>query len=56
MTLDRVEGSPFIYKLGEPFILLSVQKLKDGKAKAYQMRQLIDIVEENDLDKVDKKE
>jgi hypothetical protein len=56
MTLDRVEGSPFIYKLGEPFILLSVQKLKDGKAKAYQVRQLIDFIEEYDLDKLDKRE
>jgi hypothetical protein len=53
MTLDRVDGSHFIYKLGGPFILLSVQKMQDGKAKASQVRQLMDFIEENDLDTLD---
>lgn len=56
MMLDRVEGSHFIYKLGEPFFLQSIQKMKDGTAKAYQVRQLIDFIEEHDLDILDKKE
>jgi hypothetical protein len=56
MTLDRVEGSHHIFKMREPFFLFSVQKMKDGQAKAYQLRQLIDFIEENDLDKLDKRE
>jgi hypothetical protein len=53
MMLDRMEGSHYIFKMRTPFFLFSVQKIKDGKAKAYQVRQLIDFIEENDLDKVD---
>jgi hypothetical protein len=30
--------------------------MKDGTAKAYQVRQLIDFIEENELDKPDKEE
>lgn len=50
MVEDRTAGSHFIYKLEDPFFLLSIQKLKDGKAKAFQVKQLIDFIEENDLD------
>jgi hypothetical protein len=53
MILDRKESSHFIYKLGEPFFLLSIQKTKDGKAKAYQVRQLMNFIEENNLDQKD---
>jgi translation elongation factor P/translation initiation factor 5A len=53
MILDRKKGSHFIYKLGEPFFILSIQKTKDGKAKAYQVRQLLNFIEENDLDQKD---
>jgi hypothetical protein len=49
MRLDRVKGSHFIYRNGEPFFLLSVQKTADGKAKAYQVRELLDIIEDNGL-------
>jgi len=56
MTLDRVEGSHHIFKMRSPFFLLSVQKMKEGIAKAYQVRQLIDFIEEHDLDKLDKRE
>jgi hypothetical protein len=56
MMLDRVEGSHHIFKMRAPFFLLSVQKMKDGKAKAYQVRQLIDFIGEYDLDKQDKRE
>jgi hypothetical protein len=56
MILDRKGGSHFIYKLEHPFSLLSIQTMKDGKAKACQVRQLIDFIEENDLDNPDKKE
>jgi len=55
MLEDRKAGSHFIYKLDYPFYLLSIQKTKDGKAKTYQVRQLIDFIEENDLDKPGRK-
>jgi len=55
MLEDRKAGSHFIYKLDYPFYLLSIQKTKDGKAKASQVRQLIDFIEENDLDKPGRK-
>ena len=50
MRRDRVKGSHFIYKMDEPFFLLSIQRMKDGKAKAYQVRLLFDFIEENNLD------
>jgi len=53
MRRDRVKGSHFIYKMDEPFFLLSIQRMKDGKAKAYQVRQLVDFIEENNLDRKD---
>jgi len=30
--------------------LISIQKMKDGKAKPYQVRQLLDFIEDNNLD------
>jgi hypothetical protein len=54
MVEERRAGSHFIYKLACPFFLLSIQKMKDGKAKAYQVRQLVDFIEENDLDRSDR--
>lgn len=56
MIKDRTGGSHFIYKLEDPFYLLSIQKTKDGKAKAYQVRQILDFIEENDLGNPDRKE
>jgi hypothetical protein len=50
MIEDRTESSHFIYKLEWPFFLLSIQKMNDGKAKAYQVRQLIDFIEEHGMD------
>ncbi|MGB7294432.1 MAG: hypothetical protein WBC70_02500 [Candidatus Aminicenantales bacterium] len=49
MTLERTCGSHFIYRSNDPFYILSIQKMKDGKAKPYQVRQLVDFIEENDL-------
>jgi hypothetical protein len=49
MECDRTKGSHFIYKLDNPFFLISVQKMKDGKAKPYQVRQLLNFIEDNDL-------
>jgi len=56
MTLDRTHGSHFIYKLARPFFLLSIQKTKDGAAKAYQVRQLTGFIEENELDRPRRKD
>jgi len=50
MKCDRTKGSHFIYLLEVPFFLISVQKMKDGKAKSYQVRQLINFIEDNALD------
>jgi len=50
MKCDRIAGSHFIFIKEDPFFLLSIQKMKDGKAKPYQVRQLIDFIEDNNLD------
>jgi hypothetical protein len=49
MTYERVKGSHYIYRMDNPFLLLSVQKMKDGKAKPYQVRQLLEFIEEHNL-------
>jgi len=36
--------------MDDPFFLISIQKMKDGMAKSYQVRQLLDFIEENNLD------
>jgi hypothetical protein len=56
MKKDRTVGSHVIYKLERPFCLLSVQTTRDGKAKAYQVRQLLGLIEENALDVTSGKE
>jgi hypothetical protein len=50
MRCDRIAGSHFIFKMESPFFLLSIQKMRDGKAKPYQVRQLSDFIEDNRLD------
>jgi len=49
MIFDRTKGSHFIYLLDDPFFLISIQRMKDGKAKPYQVRQLLDFIENNNL-------
>jgi hypothetical protein len=49
MTCDRTKGSHSIYLLDNPFFLISIQRMKDGKAKPYQVRQLLDFIEDNNL-------
>jgi len=49
MTWDRTKGSHFIYKLAGPFFLISIQKMKDGRAKPYQVRQILNFIEDNNL-------
>lgn len=50
MVLDRVHGSHFIYKHYNPPFTISIQETKDGKAKPYQVRQLLAFVDRYDLD------
>jgi len=50
MKLDRTKGSHRIFRLDRPFALLSIQKMKDGKAKPYQVRQVLSIIKDNGLD------
>ena len=41
----RIRGSHHFYKTpwkGEPYV--NIQKMKDGKAKAYQVRQVLDAI------------
>jgi hypothetical protein len=45
-----VKGSHFIYRRDDPFFLISIQKMKDGMAKPYQVRQLLHFIEDNNLD------
>ncbi|HEX9903050.1 MAG TPA: type II toxin-antitoxin system HicA family toxin [Acidobacteriota bacterium] len=49
VKLERIRGSHHIYRSGCPFFLISLQKMKDGKAKPYQVRQLGNFIEENNL-------
>lgn len=46
----RIKGSHFIYRRDDPFFLLSIQKMRDGMAKPYQVRQLLHFIEESNLD------
>jgi len=50
MRCDRIKGSHFIYRMDDPFFLISIQKMKDGMAKPYQVRQLLCFIEDNNLD------
>ena len=50
LTCVRIKGSHFIYRMDDPFLLISIQKIKDGMAKPYQVRQVLDFIEENNLD------
>jgi hypothetical protein len=49
LRCDRIKGSHFIYRRDDPFFLISIQKMKDGMAKPYQVRQLLFFIEENNL-------
>ena len=47
--LDRMRGSHHVFSHPEIAELLSIQPRKDGKAKPYQLRQFLKLVEEYDL-------
>lgn len=47
---DRVRGSHHVFIHPTTRELLSVQPRKDGKAKPYQVRQFLKLVEEYDLE------
>lgn len=49
MSLSRTKGSHFIYKHESPSYALSIQE-DDGNAVAYQVRQLLNFIEEHKLD------
>jgi predicted RNA binding protein YcfA (HicA-like mRNA interferase family) len=48
--LDRTRGSPRLYYYGAIRKRLTVQPLKDGDAKPYQIRQLLRLVEQYNLE------
>jgi hypothetical protein len=49
MRLDRTRGSHYIFRRDDPPCLLSIQKMPDGKAKAYQVRQILNLIDEIDI-------
>lgn len=49
MHCDRQRGSHRIYKRLSPTFIQSVQKMSDGMAKPYQVRQLLTRIDEYDL-------
>lgn len=51
MWLDRTKGSHYIYKRENPSFMFSIQEMQDGKAKPYQVRQLLEFIDTNALDK-----
>lgn len=50
LTCVRTKGSHFIFRMNDPFFLISIQKMKDNMAKPYQVKQLLNFIEENRLD------
>jgi len=54
-VLDHVQGSHHVFVHPEIPELLSVQPRKDGKAKPYQLRQFLKLVEEYSLRPRDKR-
>jgi hypothetical protein len=51
MKLARVKGSHFIYIHENPTFAISLQEMRDGKAKSFQVKQLLDKIDEHGLDK-----
>ena len=50
MELAKSEGSHFIYsRKDDPKFIISIQEDKGGKAKTYQVKQLLDNVEDHGL-------
>ena len=50
MWHDRTKGSHYIYKHANPTFTINIQAFKDGKAKSYQVQDLIDLIELHNLD------
>jgi predicted RNA binding protein YcfA (HicA-like mRNA interferase family) len=48
--LDRVRGSHHVFARPDVGEMLSIQPRKDGKAKPYQLRQFLKMVEEYNLE------
>jgi predicted RNA binding protein YcfA (HicA-like mRNA interferase family) len=51
MWHDRTKGSHYVYKHANPSFTITIQKFSDGKAKPYQVEQIIDLVELHGLEK-----
>lgn len=49
MKLMRTSGSHHIYHRKHPTLTLSIQEGMDGKAKPYQVRQLVNFIEDHSL-------
>ena len=53
MLHDRTKGSHYVYKHANPSFTITIQELSDGKAKPYQVKQVIDLIELHNLNKED---
>lgn len=51
MQHDRTNGSHHVYRHLNPACTITIQKFSDGKAKPYQVKQIIDFIETNDLNR-----
>ncbi len=51
MWHDRTKGSHYVYKHENPFFMVTIQELPDGKAKPYQVKQVIEFIENHDLNR-----
>jgi hypothetical protein len=49
----RTRGSHYIYRSSNPSYLISLREMASGMAKPYQVRELIDFIEDNGLHKID---
>lgn len=47
--MARIRGSHHVFSHPDIETLLSIQSQKDGKAKPYQIRQFLKLIEENNL-------
>ena len=53
MWHDRTKGSHYVYKHANPSFTITIQELSDGKAKPYQVKKIIDLIELHGLEKED---
>jgi predicted RNA binding protein YcfA (HicA-like mRNA interferase family) len=51
MWHDRTKGSHYVYKHANPSFTITIQELSDGKAKPYQVKQVLNFIELHNFEK-----